>query len=142
MLGYRKKEEKERESSEWRDKWPYQWSSRRSKVKYLSSPSEDFFLLQVEPCGDQERLLANNCPTARGLITQWKNELKECVQCVCVCVYLYLYSFKAQKFSYASDKKKKMKNPTLFIVVRSKPKCLVRNTTEVTVHCKTLRTIL
>lgn len=71
-------------SSEWKDKWPYQWSSRRRLKDLLLSPREDFFLLRVELCGDQERLLANSCPSVSGLITQARVEK----WAVCVCIHV------------------------------------------------------
>lgn len=45
---------------------------KKSEVSIISQ--RGLLLLGVELCGDQERQLANSCPSARGLITQTRAE--------------------------------------------------------------------
>lgn len=116
VLSSRKAVLGKKKSSEWREKWPYQWSSKR-RVKYLLSPREDFFLLWVGPCGDQETLLANSCPSVSGLITQARVE--KWAVCVCVCVHmshfqgflLYLGVSKCKSLQMLMTKLRRQWNP-------------------------------
>lgn len=45
---------------------------KKSEVSIISQ--RGLLLLGLELCGDQGRLLANSCPSARGLITQARVE--------------------------------------------------------------------